>query len=142
MLRAPLTGASGAISEISRQRVKALLGCSPSRSIWINFWPAWASSLGLPKELAMRHIFSKISLLPGAARFSFFKISRACRGRPSRSSLRAADRFRHNMDNYTVTISLSQLQNMADRNRALLSSPVRKDLLLQDWLIQWARLGA
>ena len=57
-------------------------------------------------------------------------------------SLRAADRFRHNMDNHTATISLSQLQNMADRNRALLSSPVRKDLLLQDWLIQWARLDA
>ncbi len=57
-------------------------------------------------------------------------------------SLSAADRFRHNMDNHTVTISLSQLQNMADRNRALLSSPVRRDLLLQDWLIQWARLDA
>ena len=57
-------------------------------------------------------------------------------------SLSAADRFRHNMDNHTVTISLSQLQNMADRNRALLSSPVRKDLLLRDWLIQWARLDA
>ena len=57
-------------------------------------------------------------------------------------SLSAADRFRHNMDNHTVTISLSQLQNMADRNRALLSSSVRKDLLLQDWLIQWARLDA
>jgi DNA polymerase-3 subunit delta' len=57
-------------------------------------------------------------------------------------SLSAADRFRQNMDNRTVTISLSQLQNTADRNRALLSSPVRKDLLLRDWLIQWARLNA
>jgi len=57
-------------------------------------------------------------------------------------SLSAADRFRQNMDNHTVTISLSHLQNMADRNHALLSSPVRKDLLLQDWLIQWARLDA
>lgn len=55
-------------------------------------------------------------------------------------SLSAADRFRQNRDNHTVTVSLSQLQNIADRNRALLSSPVRKDLLLQDWLIQWARL--
>ena len=57
-------------------------------------------------------------------------------------SLSAADRFRHNMENHTVTSSLSHLQNLADRNRALLSSPVRKDLLLQDWLIQWARLDA
>jgi len=57
-------------------------------------------------------------------------------------SLNAADRFRHNMENHTVTSSLSHLQNLADRNRALLSSPVRKDLLLQDWLIQWARLDA
>ena len=57
-------------------------------------------------------------------------------------SLSAADRFRQNMDDRTVIISLSQLQDTADRNRALLSSPVRKDLLLQDWLIQWARLGA
>ena len=57
-------------------------------------------------------------------------------------SLSAADRFRQNMHNHTGTISVSQLQNMADRNRALLPSPVRKDLLLQDWLIQWARLDA
>ncbi len=57
-------------------------------------------------------------------------------------SLSAADRFRQNMDNHTVSISFSQLQVRADRNRALLSSPVRKDLLLHDWLIQWSRLGA
>jgi DNA polymerase-3 subunit delta' len=56
-------------------------------------------------------------------------------------SLSAADRFRQNMDNRAVSISLSQLQVRADRNRALLSSPVRKDLLLHDWLIQWSRLG-
>jgi len=57
-------------------------------------------------------------------------------------SLGAADKFRQNMHNHTAARSLSQLQNMADRNRALLPSPVRKDLLLQDWLIQWARLNA
>ena len=57
-------------------------------------------------------------------------------------SLTAADRFRRNVDNHAVTIRLSQLQNLADRNRALLPSPVRKDLLLQDWLIQWGRLDA
>ncbi|MEE8339243.1 MAG: DNA polymerase III subunit delta' [Xanthomonadales bacterium] len=57
-------------------------------------------------------------------------------------SLSAADKFRQNMDNHTAAISLALLQKMADRNRALLPSPVRKDLLLQDWLIQWARLNA
>ena len=35
---------------------------------------------------------------------------------------------------------LSILQLQADRNRGLARTPVRKDLLLQDWLIQWARL--
>jgi DNA polymerase-3 subunit delta' len=55
-------------------------------------------------------------------------------------SLGAADRFRQNIDDRTLALKLSQLQKTADRNRALLSSPVRKDLLLQDWLIQWARL--
>jgi DNA polymerase-3 subunit delta' len=57
-------------------------------------------------------------------------------------SLSAAKRFRQNMGKRAVTIGLSQLQNLADRNRALLPSPVRKDLLLQDWLIQWVRLDA
>jgi len=37
---------------------------------------------------------------------------------------------------------MSQMQSGADRNRYLLSTPVRKDLLLQDWLIQWAQLKA
>ncbi len=55
-------------------------------------------------------------------------------------SLSAAERFLQNRDNHSARISLSQLQNRADRNRMLMASPVRKDLLLQDWLIQWARL--
>lgn len=55
-------------------------------------------------------------------------------------SLLAADRFRQGISDQTSRISLSQLQKTADRNRALLPSPVRKDLLLQEWLIQWARL--
>jgi hypothetical protein len=38
--------------------------------------------------------------------------------------------------------ALSILQSGADKNRALLPTPVRKDLLLQDWLIQWSRLKA
>lgn len=37
---------------------------------------------------------------------------------------------------------VSLLQSRADTNRKFLSSPVRKDFLLQDWLIQWSRLRA
>ena len=36
---------------------------------------------------------------------------------------------------------LSMLQLQADKNRRLLATPVRKDLLLQEWLIQYSRLG-
>jgi len=35
---------------------------------------------------------------------------------------------------------ISRLQLLADRNRRELASALRKDLLLRDWLIQWARL--
>ena len=38
--------------------------------------------------------------------------------------------------------SVSLLQSNADRNRKFLPTPVRKDFLLQDWLIQWSRLRA
>ena len=37
---------------------------------------------------------------------------------------------------------MSRMQASADRNRLLLATQVRKDLLLQDWLIQWAQLKA
>jgi DNA polymerase-3 subunit delta' len=37
---------------------------------------------------------------------------------------------------------LAQLQRLADRGRKLLSTSVRQDLLLQEWLIEWARLPA
>jgi len=37
---------------------------------------------------------------------------------------------------------LSQLQALADRNRQLTETPVRKELLLRDWLIQWKNLPA
>jgi DNA polymerase-3 subunit delta' len=37
---------------------------------------------------------------------------------------------------------LSKLQLLADRNRVLVGTPVRKDLLLRDWLIQWKQLPA
>lgn len=35
---------------------------------------------------------------------------------------------------------LAELQQEADRNRMLSATPVRKDLLLRDWLIQWKQL--
>ena len=37
---------------------------------------------------------------------------------------------------------LAELQRLADRGRQLLSTSVRQDLLLQEWLIEWARLPA
>jgi DNA polymerase-3 subunit delta' len=37
---------------------------------------------------------------------------------------------------------LAELQRQADRGRMLLSTSVRQDLLLQEWLIEWARLPA
>ena len=38
--------------------------------------------------------------------------------------------------------SLTELQRLADRNKRLLATPVRKDLLLRDWLIQWSSVSA
>jgi DNA polymerase-3 subunit delta' len=40
-----------------------------------------------------------------------------------------------------IASDLVRLQAGADRNRRLLATPVRKDLLLLDWLIQWAGLS-
>jgi DNA polymerase-3 subunit delta' len=57
-------------------------------------------------------------------------------------SLRAASETRANLDRAGLARTLARLQLEADRNRRLLPTPVRKDLLLQDWLIQWARLSA
>ncbi len=37
---------------------------------------------------------------------------------------------------------LNTLQKLADRNRVLAATPVRKDFLLRDWLIQWQKLPA
>jgi DNA polymerase-3 subunit delta' len=34
------------------------------------------------------------------------------------------------------------LQSLADRNRRLMVTPLRKELLLRDWLIQWSRVAA
>lgn len=57
-------------------------------------------------------------------------------------SLQSATALKNEMDRLPVATELSRLQSLADRNRRLLSTPVRKDFLLQDWLIQWARIGA
>jgi DNA polymerase-3 subunit delta' len=57
-------------------------------------------------------------------------------------SLQAAARARDAGGAGPAARQLSELQREADRNRALCGTPVRKDLLLQDWLIQWARLIA
>jgi DNA polymerase-3 subunit delta' len=57
-------------------------------------------------------------------------------------SLRTARETRVRLDQLSLARDLARLQMEADRNRALLATPVRKDLLLQDWLIQWARLSA
>jgi hypothetical protein len=56
--------------------------------------------------------------------------------------LRTAHETRARLDQGTLARALAHLQLEADRNRRLLATPVRKDLLLQDWLIQWARLSA
>jgi DNA polymerase-3 subunit delta' len=55
-------------------------------------------------------------------------------------SLRAAGETRRRLAENRLAKALAGLQLEADRNRTLVSTPVRKDLLLQDWLIQWARL--
>lgn len=56
-------------------------------------------------------------------------------------SLRAARETRECLGQPGLARLLADLQREADRNRRLLPTPVRKDLLLQDWLIQWSRLG-
>ena len=56
-------------------------------------------------------------------------------------SLCAAEQVRQNLGNRELAKSLSRLQSLADRNRFLLPSAVRKDFLLQDWLIQWSELN-
>ena len=57
-------------------------------------------------------------------------------------SLRSAQRVRSDALAGESAKPASELQRQADRNRLLSRSPVRKDLLIQDWLIQWARLNA
>jgi len=55
-------------------------------------------------------------------------------------SLRSAAETRRRLADPGLARAFAALQMAADRSRSLLPTPVRKDLLLQDWLIQWARL--
>ena len=57
-------------------------------------------------------------------------------------SLAAAERQRAIAAAGRASRPLAELQQSADHGRKLLETPVRKDFLLQDWLIQWARLSA
>ena len=57
-------------------------------------------------------------------------------------SLFTADRIKAGGQPHETALQLSILQSAADKNRKLMATPVRKDFLLQDWLIQWARLRA
>lgn len=56
-------------------------------------------------------------------------------------SLRSAEETRKRSRAGVAARASSELQRQADRNRRLVSTPVRKDLLLRDWLIQWSRLN-
>jgi DNA polymerase-3 subunit delta' len=56
-------------------------------------------------------------------------------------SLRAAQETRQHLDRPDRARRFAGLQAEADRNRRLIPTPIRKDLLLQDWLIQWAQIG-
>jgi len=57
-------------------------------------------------------------------------------------SLLASEELKSVIDSPPAAMEVSRLQSLADRNRYLLSTPVRKDFLLQDWLIQWSRIRA
>ena len=56
-------------------------------------------------------------------------------------SLAAAAGLRESLAAPAAARHYAALQLEADRSRRLLPTPVRKDLLLQDWLIQWTRVG-
>lgn len=54
----------------------------------------------------------------------------------------AADTLRGSFERQGGSVSkgIARLQQHADRNRQFARSAVRRDLLLQDWLIEWSRL--
>ena len=55
-------------------------------------------------------------------------------------SLRAAQETRETIARGGDARQAADLQRQADRNRRWTGTPVRKDLLIQDWLIQWSAL--
>jgi len=57
-------------------------------------------------------------------------------------SLLTSGELKSGIHEHQLAHELSILQSLADHNRRLVATPVRKDFLLQDWLIQWARLSA
>ena len=57
-------------------------------------------------------------------------------------SLLTSGKLKSEIREHQLARELSILQSLADHNRRLVATPVRKDFLLQDWLIQWARLSA
>jgi len=57
-------------------------------------------------------------------------------------SLRAAREMRAQLGQAPLARHLADLQREADRNHGYAGTQVRQDLLLRDWLIQWARLPA
>ena len=57
-------------------------------------------------------------------------------------SLLAAGELKRVIANQGSSRALALLQSEADKNRKLVPTPVRKDFLLQDWLIQWSRIRA
>jgi DNA polymerase-3 subunit delta' len=56
-------------------------------------------------------------------------------------SLLAAGELKSVIADPAAAKALSLLQSGADINRKFLPTPLRKDFLLQDWLIQWSRLN-
>lgn len=56
-------------------------------------------------------------------------------------SLRTAGKIKASAGRARGVAELCHLQLLADRYRKLVPTSVRKDLLLRDWLIQWARLN-
>jgi len=69
------------------------------------------------------------SLFPGSGEESYMILS-----------VLTAEQVKASMTNPAAAKTLSKLQREADHCRRLIPTPVRKDFLLQDWLIQWSRL--
>jgi DNA polymerase-3 subunit delta' len=57
-------------------------------------------------------------------------------------SLLTSEKLKSGLGQHGLARELAILQSTADKNRKLVSTPLRKDFLLQDWLIQWSRLSA